>query len=83
MLNSTQVQRKIERSASLLALTRSGKPAREVVDTIYLTILSRYPTDEERKVAEAYAAAGRGVSRPGVLDLAWALLNSAEFLYRH
>ena len=83
LLNSSQVQRKLERSANLLALTRSGKSARDAIDAIYLTALSRYPTDEERKVAEAYVVSGRSVTRPGALDLTWALINSAEFLYRH
>jgi hypothetical protein len=83
LLNSSQVQRKLERSANLLALTRSGKSARDAIDAIYLTVLSRYPTDEERKVAEAYVVSGRSVTRPGALDLTWALINSAEFLYRH
>ncbi len=83
MLNSTNVQRKIERSTWLQGLTRGSKSPRQVVDSIYLTIVSRYPTDEERKAAESYALLGRSVSRPGAVDLTWALLNSAEFLYRH
>ena len=43
------------------------------VSDLYLLILSRYPTDDELKII---AAKGRN-------DLAWALINTAEFLYRH
>jgi hypothetical protein len=49
---------------------------------MYLGILSRYPTAEETKTVETYfRSASR--QRDAVVDLAWALINSAEFLYRH
>jgi len=37
---------------------------------------------EEAKIAEAYAKSS-GSKREAVTDLAWALINSTEFLYRH
>jgi Protein of unknown function (DUF1553)/Protein of unknown function (DUF1549) len=43
------------------------------VSDLYLLILSRYPTPEELQIV---ASKGRN-------DLAWALINTAEFLYRH
>ena len=52
---------------------------------IYMTILSRPPTPEERRAAERYSqgpAKGAGV-RNGMVDLTWALMNTKEFLYRH
>jgi hypothetical protein len=45
---------------------------------LYLTILSRYPTDDELKIIADY-----GGSRAVGTDLAWALINTAEFQYRH
>ena len=57
---------------------RTGK----AVDTLYLTILSRYPTaDEKQTVAEYFKTTSS--KRDVAFDLTWALLNSAEFLYRH
>ena len=50
---------------------------------LYLTILSRFPTDEETKIALRYMDAGKKARRETVIDLAWALINSAEFMYRH
>jgi hypothetical protein len=48
---------------------------------MYLGILSRFPTPEEQKIVEAhFQSTGR---REAAIDLAWALVNSPEFLYRH
>lgn len=84
LLNSSHVQRKIEQSPKLRALLQpraKGRP-RDVIDDLYLTVLSRYPTSEELKIVADYARSGEGNRRP-MVDLVWALINSAEFLYRH
>jgi hypothetical protein len=83
LLNSSHIQRKIEQGPALQDLMRSRAKPREVVDTLYLTILSRFPTEEEWKIVAAHRQAGAGKNREAVIDLAWALINSAEFLYRH
>jgi len=83
LLNSSHVQRKIEQSSKLLSLAQSSKRPRDVVDGLYLTILSRFPTDEELKIVAAYNQSGAVKGREVLVDLAWALINSAEFLYRH
>ncbi|MFB3891643.1 MAG: DUF1553 domain-containing protein [Phycisphaerae bacterium] len=86
MLNSSHVLDKLERGRKLQPILR-GRGGRDMVTQLYLTILSRYPTDEEMAVAEASIQAGGGgglfKARDGAIDLAWALINSAEFLYRH
>jgi len=83
LLNSSHIRRKIEQGPKLLSLIQSGYQPREVVEGLYLTILSRYPTDEELKTVAAYGQSGAATRREVALDLAWALVNSAEFLYRH
>ena len=35
------------------------------------------------KIALRYMDAGKKGRREAVIDLAWALINSAEFMYRH
>jgi len=50
---------------------------------MYLGILSRFPTDAELKAVEAYFQSGSVSRREAVVDVAWALINGAEFLYRH
>ena len=82
LLNSSQVQRKISQSRMLQYQLQGNKPPREIVTAMYLGILSRFPTDDEVKAAEAYSKSVPS-KREATTDLAWALINSAEFLYRH
>jgi hypothetical protein len=52
------------------------------IRTLYLTILSRFPTQEELKTVNEYAQNATS-KREAAIDLAWALINGPEFLYRH
>jgi hypothetical protein len=96
LLNSSHIQRKIEQGPGLRSLLQSKQKPREVVTELYLTILSRFPTDEELKTVQAYSlpaqgppargpggAGGTARAREAAVDLAWALINSPEFIYRH
>jgi hypothetical protein len=79
LLNSSHIRRKIEGGPKLQPLLQSGgRPRAEVVNELYLTILSRLPTGEELKIVET--GTGRGTAPR---DLAWALINTPEFSYRH
>ncbi len=56
----------------------------EAVKLVYLTILNRYPTDEEHAEFKAHICNKRGNERSrAVSDLAWAMLNSTEFSWNH
>jgi hypothetical protein len=89
LLNSSHIQRKLEQGPKLKALLSSGRNTREIVEELYLTILSRFPTAEEVKIVEGYGSTGTGRKAPTVkrfdqwVDITWALINSVEFLYRH
>lgn len=83
LLNSSHIRRKIEQGPAMQNLLRSRSRPREVIDSLYLTILSRFPTEEELRIVAAYPKAGTGGNREAAIDLAWALINSPEFLYRH
>ena len=85
MLNSTHVQRKIERSfklRNLLAKAKSQKGAGPV-RTIYMAVLSRPPTPEEAKVIGDYFKTPGINSKQAADDLVWALVNSKEFQHHH
>jgi len=84
MLNSTHVQNKIEKSSRLDRLikqTRGRTPA--IIRGLYLSILSRPPAEEEQKAAAAYFQTKEMTPRQAATDVAWALINTKEFLYRH
>jgi hypothetical protein len=74
----------IERSGRLRQLVQANRGNhRYVIQSIYLTILSRYPTETELAAVEDYLKTGGGNLQGAAGDLAWALINTKEFLYRH
>ena len=97
LLNSTHIQRKIEQSAKLKELLNSGRKPPEIVEELYLTILSRFPTPDEMNTALAYGSlssmnqparggkrqAAAAQKREDWVDITWALINNTEFLHRH
>jgi len=83
LLNSSHIQKKIEQSPKLRALLSSKSTPREMVNGIYLTILSRFPTEAEVREIWAYSRNNSGPGREALMDLVWALINSPEFLFRH
>ena len=64
-------------------LRRAGRNPDETIRAIYITILSRYPAPVELARARAYFKADGVNRRRAAADLAWALINTKEFLYRH
>ena len=101
LLNSSHIQRKLDQGSRMKAILDSGRKPREIVEELYLTILSRFPTPDEVKNLEAYgqtqpakpapAATPGKPPKPAIVvkkrddwvDIAWSLINSTEFLYRH
>jgi hypothetical protein len=84
LLNSNDIKNKIERSPILRQQTEAAKGNRtELIKNIYLAILSRYPTKSESETAEKYFQSEGMNRKASIEDLAWALINTKEFLYRH
>ena len=83
LLNSSHIQQKLEKNPNLKVLLKSKLKPKEIIEELYLTILSRFPTPEELKNAEAYSKSGVVKGNDAWVDLTWALINSDEFLYRH
>lgn len=80
MLNSSHIRRKIETSPKLQPLLRSNSRTPETVRELYLTILSRLPTEPEMEIAKKHVLFGWDTT---MRDLAWALINGPEFCFRH
>ena len=83
LLNSSHIRAKIEQSEKFKYLLNTYNNPRDIVTGFYLAILSRFPTENELQIATEHFPTGGGDNRAAALDVAWALLNSAEFLYRH
>ncbi|MFO0929343.1 MAG: DUF1549 and DUF1553 domain-containing protein [Gemmataceae bacterium] len=82
MLNSSHIAKKLEEGPKLRSLLAANPKPEQLVEELYLTILSRLPSEDEMGTASSYAQTGMWGRRPGV-DLAWALINSSDFLCRH
>ena len=83
LLNSSSMQRKIEQSRMVAFQTSANRPPPEIITGMYLGILSRFPTAAEQSAAQEYFKKFGTSRRQPTVDLAWALMNSTEFLYRH
>ncbi|MCX8156900.1 MAG: DUF1549 and DUF1553 domain-containing protein [Verrucomicrobiae bacterium] len=83
LLNSSHIQRKLERSQMIAYQMQGNRPLREIISNIYLGILSRWPTEKELRTFEQYVQESGLKPRDAALDLSWSLINSSEFLFRH
>lgn len=83
LLNSSHIQRKIEQSRIVQTFNKTKVEPTQIITGLYLAVLSRFPTDEETRMVTEHFREKGFKSREAAVDLTWALLNSAEFLYRH
>ena len=83
ILNAATIQNKLQSGPKLAALIAAGGQPQEIAERLYLTILSRFPTEADIQAAEEHAKMGVATGRDVWIDLAWALINSPEFLLRH
>ena len=84
LMNSDKLQAKLaDKNGRAAKLGQDDKPSDEVVNELYLALYSRWPSDEEKRVAlEAFK--GVDVKRhEAVEDIIWALINTAEFVFNH
>lgn len=81
LLNSSHVLNKIEQSRVVTYSGNQKVSTQQLANGMFLTVLSRFPTLDEQNTTTAYFK-GKP-ERTAKIDLLWALMNSAEFLYRH
>ena len=60
LLNSSHIQRKMEQSTKLKSLLDPSRKESDIIDDLYLTILSRFPMPDEVKIIGTY-----GLAKPG------------------
>lgn len=81
LMNSSEVERAIQqtRGGKLTQIMEQFEKDDDVTRELYLTVLSRQPTENELKIAREYLQEVDD-RREAFEDLYWSLLNSSEFL---
>jgi hypothetical protein len=84
LMNSEEIMGKVRsRKGVARVLARSAKAPRDLVDELYLSTLSRYPTPKEQALMLGVFAESGTDRQEAVEDVLWALLNTREFVYNH
>ncbi|TVQ00603.1 MAG: DUF1549 domain-containing protein [Planctomycetaceae bacterium] len=60
----------------------AGKTPQELIEELYLAAFCRYPSEEESAAASEHVAKQES-PQAALEDIAWALLNTDEFLFQH
>ena len=83
LMNAPELHKKVTSDAGRAAQLAGGKESpRAIVEELYLLAYSRLPTDEERAVGISLFEGPKADRRAAVEDLLWALMNSAEFVFK-
>jgi hypothetical protein len=85
LLNSDTVMSKLQHEGGTIVklLSDFGDDAK-LTEELFLTFVSRPPTEKEKTtVLEHVRKQGAGQRRQAFEDIAWALLNSKEFMFNH
>jgi hypothetical protein len=82
LLNSSHIRNKVMNGPKLRKIMTAFPGRKERVNQLYMEILSRIPTPEEQKIAVDYIASSEQDDN-GFYDLAWALINTSEFILKH
>ncbi len=85
VLNSPEIQGKLMHDGGRIALlaAKSDWQDAQVVDELYLTFFSRFPTEQEKVVGLDYLAKQAPQRRQAIEDLAWTMMNTLEFVFNH
>jgi hypothetical protein len=84
LMNSKNLQAKLGNATGRVhQLAESKRSPEEIVTELYLATLSRFPSDEELKLATAAFTAKDAKRQSATEDVFWALLNSPEFVFNH
>jgi hypothetical protein len=83
LMNSPEISNKLAHEGGLIArLVREQSNDGALIEELYLTFFSRFPSSDERQVALRHMAASPD-RRRAAEDLAWSLMNSLEFVFNH
>ena len=84
LMNSPESVRKIRhRDGIARRLAESDVSRSRITDELYLSVLSRLPSNQEKEVLLQAFDAAEGNRRQAIEDILWTLLNTREFVYNH
>ena len=85
LTNGTTLQEKLESPNGVLAqMLEANAENQEIVNNLYLSAFSRFPTEAEQQHVLPFLNGTSGEERRLALeDLAWSILTSREFLFQH
>jgi hypothetical protein len=84
LMNSPEIAEKIHaKTGTARKLAESKKSPAEIIEELYLTVLTRLPTDREKTTMLKVCADAGTDRRAATEDVLWALLNTKEFLFNH
>jgi len=69
--------------ASQLVIQNQSKNNTDLILTLYLNILSRYPTQEELAKSQAAIPASGNGRTAAISDLVWSLYNKVDFVFNY
>ncbi len=78
LLNGRHVFDRVQESVSRFR----GMDGEQLVNELYLSAFSRYPTEKEFQAATAFMSAADNPDE-AVRDLVWAIINTQEFMFQH
>lgn len=83
LLNAPEIQAKVKaHKGTARRLAESRMSETEIVEELYLGMMSRRPTEREQGILHELFREAAADRRAAVEDAMWVLLNSKEFLYR-
>lgn len=82
LMNGDVINSKMAQGGVIKALQAQNLTPMQIVEQLYVTCLTRKPTEQEIAALSPLFAEGSDVSR-SLDDVYWALLNSREFLFNH
>ncbi|MEY4484133.1 MAG: hypothetical protein RL693_1585 [Verrucomicrobiota bacterium] len=83
LINGSSITHCIERGKNLPAWTAQEKDPQQVIRSLYLTSLSRLPSESETAAFTEVLRTHAGGPKIALQDIFWAVLNSNEFIFNH